>query len=65
MSRFLDHVLDVEVDALPGMCPFWLRGPALLWLTPIGNAILVVEEGALKVVPKRYLDRLSFLDYLR
>ena len=47
------------------MDPFWLRGPALLWLTPIGNTILVVEEGTLKIVPKRYLYRLSFLDYLR
>ena len=64
-SRFVDHVLDVEVDALPGMGPFWLRGPALLWLAPIGNTILVVEEGTLKIVPKRYLYRLSFLDYLR
>ena len=64
-SRFVDHVLDVEVDTFPSMDPFWLRGPALLWLTPIGNTRLVVEEGTLKIVPKRYLYRLSFLDYLR
>ena len=42
-----------------------LGGPALLGLTPIGNTILVLEEGALKIVPKWYLYGLSFLDYLR
>lgn len=39
--------------------------PALLGLTPIGNTILILEEGALKIVPKWYLYGLSFLDNLR